>query len=124
MLDQGLLDRALVRLLAHLQKIEKVGVFQCVARQVGLRGRQNGSEIGDGLAFASQRIAVDLHRQDVARPSLLDGTLRVSQAGRLVLQFAQQHEVVTPGQLSNKLLDNLAVTPSVGERSHVHQVGT
>ena len=52
MLDQGVFDFALLRILTEAEEIKAVRVFEGFARQVGLRFGQVAFEVADGLATA------------------------------------------------------------------------
>jgi hypothetical protein len=53
---------------------------------------------------------------------VLEGASRVRKAGAAILEFGHEDQVVTPGHLSNRLLDKVGFGPSLRERPHVHEV--
>jgi hypothetical protein len=54
---------------------------------------------------------------------VLDRGGSVSQPQLVILQLGQEHEIVPPRDLSNKLLDDFLLSPCLGERAHLHEVG-
>jgi hypothetical protein len=56
------------------------------------------------------------------RPAVLDCGGSVSQPESVVFQLGQEHCVVPPRDLSNRLLDNFLLSPCLGECPHVHEV--
>ncbi len=123
MLDQSVLDLALLGLIRQAEKVEAIGVFERLACQVGLRLGQALVEVGDGAAAALAQAGFDLHHQHIARPVVLDGLGGVPAALQFGLQLGQQHQVMPPRQLSNSLLDKFGIRPRLGKSAHVHQVG-
>ena len=75
---------------AARQEVEKVGVFQGLLGQVGLRRWKGSGEIADGLSLAAVEIAFDLHREDGSAPAVLQGLRRVPQPLSEVLQFEER----------------------------------
>ncbi len=104
------------------QKVEPVGVLEALAGQVRARSRQALLEVGQRLPLALERALLDVQGEHAARPAVLEGAMRVGQAGGGRLELGQQDEVMPPGQLSNNLLDDCVLRPGLRERSHVEQV--
>ena len=90
--------------------------------QFGLRGGQGAVKVGGGLPLALYQAAVYLVGQHVPTPPVLDGSLGVPLALGSVLKTLQQDDVVSPGNLGNKLLHHWLIRPGGGELLHVLQV--
>ncbi len=96
MFHQGVFDLALLRFIGQAQKVKTVRVFQRLAGQVGLRLGQTDVEVDDCLAAALQQAGSDVDGQHIARPAVLNGTLRIGQSLLRVFQPGQQHQVMSP----------------------------
>src|SRR6185503_14888711 len=68
-------------------------------------------EIAQRLTFALQASLLDLQHEHIARPPVLDRAPGISQAFLGYLDLGEKHQVVPPGQLSNRLLDNCRLGP-------------
>ena len=123
MLDQRMLDGTLAGLAPEAQEIQAVRILQRFSGQVRLWPGQRQLEIRHRLAGALQQAGFDVDVQHVARPTVVKRGAGVGLALRAVLQARQQHQVVAPGQSSNKLLDDCLIRPGLGKGAHVHQVG-
>jgi hypothetical protein len=64
---------ALVEGFFQSEEIEEIGVFQELGREVRLRRRQGALEIGDGLAVTFVRATLDLERENIPAPAVLEG---------------------------------------------------
>ena len=107
--EQTGFEFALVEGLFQGEEIEDVGIFQELGREVGLRRWQGALEIGDGLAVPFVGAALDLERQNIAAPAVLEGLPRIPEARGQVFHFLDENDVVRPGQLGNGPLPNLGV---------------
>ena len=58
--DEAKFDGAFIGVVRERQKVEQVGIFGKLLREVGLRGWECGREVGDGLALAMVQAAVNL----------------------------------------------------------------
>src|SRR5262249_41037852 len=88
--DQPAFQVALVGLRVEGEEVEKVGILERLLSEVGLRRRQGGGEVGDGLALAGVQGRLDLQFQDGARPAVLHGGPRVPEALERVLNFGKK----------------------------------
>lgn len=52
------------------------------------------------------------------------GSLRIPYTGGPFLDTLEKADIVTPGQMSDKLSDNLLVGPRISEPPHAQQVGS
>ena len=79
-------------------------------------------EIGDGLALPLKKSALDLVHENVATPAVLHCRPGVPLSLYGILEIVQNPDIVTPGDLCNKLLHNCFLGPSLGEGPHVLQI--
>jgi hypothetical protein len=79
-LDQRGFDLPFLRLLAQTEEIEAIRVFEGFPGKIRLRLGQGEGEIRDRTAAALDLAGFDLHDEDVARPVVLDGFLRIPEA--------------------------------------------
>ena len=107
-LDQAMLKVPLQGLRSLDQEIEDIGILQGLLGQVGLGVGQTVLEVRglvhQGLALVEVR--GDLHRQEVAPPSILERGLDVLGSRLRVLDLVQQQAEVRPRQFCSRLLQN------------------
>jgi hypothetical protein len=116
-LHQELLDVAqqpafqvvLVGIVCQGQEVEQVGIFQRLLRQVRLRRRQGGGEVGDGPALTGVQIGFNLHDEDRPTPAVLGRLMGVPEALERIFDFFDEDNIVEPGQYSNRLREIDAV---------------
>src|SRR5579859_6189831 len=106
MREQSVFEVAFMRLRAEAEEVEIVGVFEQLAREVGLRRRQSAVKVGERLALPRMEARVYLMREHVAAPAVLDGCPHVPLALSGILHFIQQHTIMEPGNLCSSLLHN------------------
>jgi hypothetical protein len=121
--QQALLQLALGRILAQRQEVEVVGVLDDLPRQVRLRRRQRGPEVGDGLPSAGIQVRLDPMDEHAAGPAVRDGLLGVPGSLGLFLKHLDQHRAMEPRErshrfrwlrLSRRLRDNWSFRRSAG----------
>lgn len=122
MLDQRRPDLPLQRLLAEPEEVQPIRILQRLPGQIGVRLRQSLLEVGDRLARPLDAPRLDLHHQDVARPTEPGGGSSVGEPTIGLLDLGEQNHVVAPRQSSNSLLDDCVLWPGLCERPHVKQV--
>ena len=97
--------------------------FQRLPGKIGLRRRERASEIGDRLALTMIQAGLDLQREDTPRPPVFDGLLSIPGAPARVADPAHDDEIMTPGDLSNKLLDfSVAIAIGQVELPHIVEI--
>lgn len=104
------------------QKIEVVGIFGDLLRQIRLRRRKRPLEVCQGLALPPVELALDLKDENVAAPAVLDGGARVPQALVSFLDLLNQRDVLIPGQFCKRGLQNCFIGPGLGECLHLAEV--
>lgn len=67
---------------------------------------------------------LDLHNKDVSAPSVVKRRLDVPKPFLGRFRHIEDADVMTPRNLSNKLLDNWLVRPRLRKSPHVEQVGS
>jgi hypothetical protein len=104
------------------QEVEQVRVAGGLLGEVGVGLRQRRREVADRIARALVQAPLDVQRQHVAAPALVDrlGGVPESQLG--LLDLFDQRDLVPPGKLCNAALHNLPIGPCLGERPHVLEV--
>jgi hypothetical protein len=68
-------------------------------------------------------LGFDMDVENISGPAVFRSFLSVGEPPFRVLEPGHEQDVVAPGQLSNSLLDNCPVWPSLAKRSYVKQVG-
>ena len=79
-------------------------------------------EIRDRFPLATAKASFDVERENVSAPAVFLGSFRVPNTLVHLLHFVQQPDIMSPGQLCNKLLHYFLVRPSLGKGSHILQV--
>src|SRR5882757_5496886 len=90
---------------------EDVGIFEDLARQIGLWRRQREREVRGGFAEPLMQVRVELVNEDAARPTMLDGLANVKRSCLRILHAIDQDAIMFPGNLGTKLVHNFAVRP-------------
>ncbi len=119
MREESVFEIALVGFLSEGEKVEVVRIFENLLSEIGLRPRESRLEIGDCLPLAAEEPALDLHYEDVPAPAIPDGLLRIPKPLLSGPHEVQKPDVVTPGQLCNRLLHNW---PSFGKGPHIFEI--
>ena len=96
--DEGVFDVALVGLIAEAEEVEVVGIFEDFSGESSQPRRETLVEVGDGLTLAEVELVLDLDRERVARPGVLDGLLGIPFAEGGVVVLGKQGDDVEPGQ--------------------------
>ncbi len=91
---QPLLQIALAGVLGQGEEVERVGVFQQFAGQVGLRSGQSTVEVGDRLSLTVVQVRVDVVREDVTAPAVL-GVCGACQRRSVVAMIFSIRDVLT-----------------------------
>jgi hypothetical protein len=91
-------------------------------RQLGVPVGELRREVGRGRGRALVQPVDDLVEQDVAGPAVLNGGGGVPVPLGLVVELVEQHGDVTPGQSSNRLLDDCVLYPGVRQGAHVEEI--
>jgi len=97
-------------------------LLQALAREIGLRPGEALLEVGHCLAFPLQRTLLDVQREHIAGPAVVERALGIGQACLRHLELGEEHQVVPPGQLANRLLANWEVGPRLGKCSHILEI--
>ena len=87
--------------------------------EVGLRWRKGGLTICYRLSLPAKEAALDLVEKYRPAPAVLEGRSQIPLSLGGVLHLVEDADVVAPGNLSNKLLDNCLIRPSLGKGAHV-----
>src|SRR4051812_2255854 len=98
LLDQPPVEVALLGLVAEVEEVENVGVFEGRAGEVGLRRGEDAVEVVEGLPLPAVEAGLDLVQEDGPRPAVLSGLLRVPEAVLPPLQPLDQKDVMPPGK--------------------------
>ena len=94
--EQATLQIALVGIVAQGEKIEVVGIFGEVPREVGLRLGQGAVEVCDAFPLTAQPPGFDLVNENVATPSVLNGRFGVPDAVFGSLDQIEDADVMAP----------------------------
>jgi len=134
-----ILHGPLVRIGAYGEKIGEIGIFSDALGEIGLRRWLRCFEIAKRLSLSLMEAGLNLEREHIPRPAVLDGLGRIPEAGRRGLQFVQKCEVVVPRLLCKGCLHNWRgcrrnlgkrrlhsrrgrLRPSASESTHVFQI--
>lgn len=98
MVEQSLFEVPFVCVTADREKIEIVGVFERLFRQVGLRRRQRALKICDRFAFAFVQLRFNVVREKRARPAIFDCLVSIPKTASIGFELVQQHDIVAPRQ--------------------------
>lgn len=121
-LQQAAVDVTLAGVLGQAEEVEVVGVLEQGHSQFGLRRWEGAVEVGGRAALAAVEIRIDLCVEYCAAPAVGNRGLRVPDSLRLFPNALKKSNIVTPGQLSDKLSDNCLVRPRLGKTPHTQQV--
>ena len=102
--DDGILDVALVGLLAQAQEIEMVRVLEHLCDQPCLGRRQPAIEVVQRRPLPQVEPALDMRFEDGTGPALRERPRRVPLSGDGVGNLGQESDDVEPGQLVSRLL--------------------
>ena len=97
MVDEALLELALLGVGTEREEVEDVGILQRLVCKVGLRRRQRCREVRERLPCALVEPALDLGDQDGSGPPVLDSLARVPFTDKRVGHLRDENEVVAPG---------------------------
>lgn len=119
--DQRDLEVAFGDRAGEVEEVQDVGVAGELLGQLRVGGQRSG-EVGWSGAGPLVQLVQNLVEQHVPGPAVFHGGGGVPVAGRLVVEPVEQRGDVSPGQLSNGLLDDCRPRPGGGERPHVEQI--
>ena len=121
--DQRLLQFALVGLVGELEEVKDVGVLGRLKCRRGISLSQRCVEVSQGGALAFMQSQMDLRLQVAARPSVRGCFARVPCVCiRLVGERVDQYLMVGPANLCSQWLHSFGLGPDGGEAAHVEDV--
>jgi len=109
----------LLRIRSKSEEIEAVGIFENLLCQFRLWSWQCSVKVGQSLSLSAVQAAFDLVNQDIPAPTVLDGLAYVPFALTRIFHVVEDTDVMTPGDLCNKLLHKRVVRPGFRESPHV-----
>ena len=121
-LEQRQLEAPLLDDLLAWQEREIVWVPDHLLGEFGLRRGQRAREVRHGGSLASMQLGRNLVDQHIPRPPLGHAALGVPEPCLVVVEPVEQRDVVTPGNLCNRLLHKWIAAPSLRECPHVLEV--
>lgn len=93
-IEQTTLQIAFMGIVAQREKIEIIGIFRDVARQVRLRQQKRAVEICNRLALTMHPSSFNLVHKDITAPSVLNCRLCIPDTILGRIQFFEDGEVV------------------------------
>src|SRR3954447_1343101 len=99
LLDQPPVEVALLGLVAEVEEVEDVGIFEGLAGEVGLRRGEDAVEVVEGLALPAMEAGLDLVHEDGPRPAVGDGLVHVERPYGLILDLLHDPHDVPPWNL-------------------------